>query len=82
MKKTRLTERFQELAGIKEEMYDEATASTPAGKIRIESTFDNVKELMEEVLQIVQDTGPSVQYDAITVERKIQELIKMMTPDQ
>ena len=65
-----------------EEMYDEGTSSTPTGRIRIDSNFDSVKELMEEVLQIVQDAGPSLQYDAITVERKIQELIKMMTPDQ
>ena len=60
----------------------EGTSSTPSGRIQINSNFDSVKELMEEVLQIVQDEGPSVVYDAITVERKIQELIKMMTPDQ
>lgn len=60
----------------------EGTSSTPTGRIQINSNFDSVKELMEEVLQIVQDEGPSVVYDAITVERKIQELIKMMTPDQ
>ena len=60
----------------------EGTSSTPTGRIQIDSNFDSVKELMEEVLQIVQDAGPSLTYDAITVERKIQELIEMMTPDQ
>ena len=60
----------------------EGTSSTPTGRIQINSNFDSVKELMEEVLQIVQDAGPSLTYDAITVERKIQELIEMMTPDQ
>ena len=37
---------------------------------------------MEEVLQIVRDYGPSLQYDAITIEEKLQELIGMMSSEQ
>mgnify|MGYP001268299187 CR=1 FL=1 len=56
---------------------------SPQGRIVMDKTnFDNLKELMEEVLNIVQEMGPSLHYDAITVESKIQELIKMMNPEQ
>ena len=81
-----LSERFQELAGIKslseDEAFKEGTSSTSTGGISINSNFDSVKELMEEVLEIVRDAGPSLGYDAITVEAKIEELIGMMSSEQ
>ena len=56
---------------------------SPQGKIVMDKrNYENLKELMEVVLNIVQEMGPSLHYDAITVESKIQELIKMMNPEQ
>ena len=76
-----LSKAILKLKMFKEGIFDTGTSSTTTGGISINSNFDSVKELMEEVLEIVRDAGPSLGYDAITVEAKIEELIGILSPE-
>ena len=81
MKNSLLTERFQELAGIKP--LSEKTGFSPKGNVSTSMGFeiqrvDSIKELFQEVLQVLQDEGSSIQYDAVQVEKALKGIIAAM----